>query len=93
MLKCNLGSIPLADTVMDALEEYVCQLYQPSTTISRLNELRWWMFRREQAESNKLPPSKAAFLQSVKRALNLILKYHNHKNMVGNGKVIYMSPL
>ena len=34
------GSIPLADTVMGAVEEYVRQLCQPSTTISRLNELR-----------------------------------------------------
>ena len=51
---------------MGALEEHVCQLYQLSTAISRLNGLRWWILRLKQAESNKLPPSKAAFLQSVK---------------------------
>ena len=43
-------------------------LYQPGTTIDRLTELRWWMFRRKQAESNKLPPTKAAFLESVERS-------------------------
>ena len=36
----SLGSIPLADTVKDPLEEYVCTLYQPGKYISRLNELR-----------------------------------------------------
>ena len=52
----------------DALERYICKLYQPDTAIVRLTELRWWMFRRKQAESNKLPPSRAAFLESVKRS-------------------------
>lgn len=65
---CNLGSIPLESTVSDALEGYVCKLYQPDTTIMRLTELRWWMFRRKQAESHKLPPTRAAFHESLKRA-------------------------
>ena len=40
----SLGSVPLADTVKDPLEEYVCMLYQPGTNISQLNELRWCTF-------------------------------------------------
>ena len=52
----------------DAREVYVCKLYQPDTDIVRLTELRWWMFRRKQAESQKLQPSRAAFLEGVKRA-------------------------
>ena len=65
---CNLGSVPLESTVTDALEIYIFKLYQPDTAIVRLTEFRWWMFRRKQAESNKLPPSRAAFLESVKRS-------------------------
>ena len=64
----HLGSVPLESTVVDALEEYVCKLYQPDTDIVQLTELRWWMFRRKQAESQKLPPSRAAFLEGIKRA-------------------------
>ena len=41
---CNLGSVPLESTVTDALERYICKLYQPDTAIVRLTELRWWMF-------------------------------------------------
>ena len=51
----------------DALEEYVCKLYQLVTDIVGLPELRWWMFRRKQAELLKLPPLRATFLESVKR--------------------------
>ena len=64
----KLGHVPLEDSTKNAIERYVCLLYQPGTTIDRLTELRWWMFRRKQAESNKLPPTKAAFLESIERS-------------------------
>ena len=32
----HLGSVPLESTVVDALEEYVCKLYQPDTDIVQL---------------------------------------------------------
>ena len=55
---CKLGHVPLEDSTRNVIERYVCLFYQPGTTIDRLTELRWWMFRRKQAESNKLPPAK-----------------------------------
>ena len=61
----NLGHEPLLDGTMNALEQYVCLLYQPGTPIVSLTELRWWMFRRKQAESSKLPPTRAAFIESA----------------------------
>ena len=44
---CYLRQVPLESSVTDALEEYVCKLYQPDTDIDQLTELRWWMFWRE----------------------------------------------
>ena len=45
----------------------ICLLYQPGATIVNLTGLRWWMFCRKQAESNKLPLT-IYLLQSVKRS-------------------------
>ena len=58
----KLGQGPLEDSLKDALEQYVCLLYQLCTSIVGLKELRWWMFHREQAEST----TRAAFLKSTK---------------------------
>ena len=100
---CNFGSVTLESSVTDALERYICKLYQPDTAIVRLTELRWWMFRRKQAESNKLPPSRAVILERVKRsqyqciiwksAPTLILTYQCLIIMVGSGTVINIFPL
>ena len=99
----HLGSVPLESTVVDALEEYVCKLYQPDTDIVQLTELRWWMFRRKQAESQKLPPSRAAILEGINvRNINasfgnphltLILTYQCLTIMAGGGTVINIFPL
>lgn len=64
----KLGHVPLEGSTKNALEYYVCLLYQPGTSIVSLTELGWWMIRRKQAESNKLPPIRAAFQQSVERS-------------------------
>ena len=47
-----------------------CLLYQPGLTIDKWHKsyyVKRVMFRRRQAESNKLPPTKMSLLQSVKR--------------------------
>ena len=59
---CYLRPMPLFSRVTDALEEYVCKLYHSDTGIVRLTELRWWMFWRKK-ELQKLPPSRAVFLE------------------------------
>ena len=41
----------------------------PETKIKELAGLRWWLFRRKQFESERLPPTKAAFEEAVKRTL------------------------
>ena len=52
----------LEDDIVRQLEHYVCLLYQPDTTLVTVNELWWWIFRRKQAEAERLPPTKAALI-------------------------------
>ena len=54
----NLGTTvqPTSSTIA-AIEKLVCQLYQPKTHISRVKDMRWFLFRKKQAQSEKLPPT------------------------------------
>ena len=60
-------SQPLPSTLA-AIEKLVCLLYFPGTLISSVKEHRWFLFRRKQAESERLPPNKAALKQAILRA-------------------------
>lgn len=51
-----------------AIEKLVCQLYQPNTSYSKVKDLRWFLFRRKQAESERLPPTLAALQKAIMRA-------------------------
>ena len=65
----DLGKqVVLEDHLVGQLEHYVCLPYQADTTLVTVNELRWWMFQREQAVAERLPPTKAALIQAIKRA-------------------------
>lgn len=63
----DLGS-DLTNKTKQCIEAFVCNLYEPDTSITSVSNLRWWMFRRKQAESDKLPPTKAALEQAILRA-------------------------
>lgn len=43
-------------------------MYVPNTTINNVKELRWWLFRKKQAQSENLPPTQEALRQAIKRA-------------------------
>ena len=58
---------PTADT-MAKIERLVCQLYYPGTKICTVKELRWLLFRKKQAQSERLPPTQAALRQTIMRA-------------------------
>ena len=65
----NLGtSENLAPDTIAALEKFTCQLYVPNTFVSSVKELRWLLFRKKQAQSKRLPPTKAALHETLKRA-------------------------
>ena len=50
------------------IERLVCQLYLPRTDITTVKELRWFLLRKKQAESDRLPPTQAALHQAILRA-------------------------
>lgn len=60
--------LPTAGGMFYAIEKLVYQLYLPKTKISSLKDLRWLLFRRKQAELERLPPTRAALREAVKRA-------------------------
>ena len=64
-----LGTTPKpSDSTIAAFEKLVCKIYAPKTSLTKVKDLRWFLFRRRQAESEKLPPSKAALHEAVLRA-------------------------
>ena len=54
--------------VMDSLEEFVCLLFAPRLGIKTVGELRWHLFKKNQAEAEKLPPTKASLKEHILRA-------------------------
>lgn len=65
----SLGTTELpGEDTMKGIEKFVCQLYQPKTGISEVKELRWSLFKKKQAQSERLPPTQAALHQAILRA-------------------------
>ena len=58
----------LAPQTINGLEEFVCHLYSPGTKCKQVGELRWKIFKRNQAEAERLPPTSAALYQHILRA-------------------------
>lgn len=65
----SLGTtaLPTDDTIR-AIEEFICTVYLPHTTIVTVEKLRWWMFSKKQSQSERLPPSQDALHQAILRA-------------------------
>ena len=74
----NLGTTvqPTSSTIA-AIEKLVCQLYQPKTHISRVKDMRWFLFRKKQAQSEKLPPTQAALKEAILRAHYQTMVWNN----------------
>ena len=66
----NLGTTehPDEDTIKQGVEKFVCHLYQPNTSICQVNELRWSLFKKKQAQSERLPPTQGALREAILRA-------------------------
>ena len=50
-------------------EACVLAVHFPGTQISSVKERRWFLFQRKHAESERLPPNKAALKQAILRAI------------------------
>ena len=70
--------IPSNETVA-AIEWLVCQFYLPKTNISNVTELRlWWLFKKKQVQSERLPPTFAALYQAILHAHYQLLVWNNN---------------
>ena len=56
-----------ADTE-SAIEAFVCQLYEPGTTVVDVGDLRWKLFTKKQLEAQRLPPTRGALHEAIARA-------------------------
>ena len=59
------------------MEQLVCRMYQPKTDIKTVKALRWSLFKKNQAESERLPPTQAALHQAILRAHYQLLVWNN----------------
>lgn len=57
-----------SDDRMALIEKLVSQLYLPKTEMSAVSEVRWWLFRKVQAQSERLPPTQATLRQAILKA-------------------------
>ena len=56
------------DEIIASIEKFVCKLYLPKTSITTVKELRWFLFKKKQAQSDRLPPTQAALYQAILQA-------------------------
>ena len=45
----------LTDDDLASTEAFVCKVYVPRTQLTKVEKLRWWLFKKRQAQSEKLP--------------------------------------
>jgi hypothetical protein len=74
----NLGRDALPNDEVEAgIEKFVCQFYLPKTDITTVKELRWLLFKKKQAQSERLPPTQAALHQTILRAHYQMMAWNN----------------
>ena len=62
-----------------AIEKLVCQFYLPKTTIREVKELRWWLFRKKQAQPERFPSTDDALHETILRALYQLMVWNNDR--------------
>ena len=64
------------EDIVRGLEKFVCKIFYPKTKLVEVSELRKWLFRKEQSQSERLPPTMGAILQIILRShyQNLVWK-------------------
>lgn len=73
----NLGKTEVvSDDVMMGIERFLCKVYVPSTTITTIGELRWWLFTQKQVVGENLPPTKSSLRLAVLRAHLQAMEWH-----------------
>jgi len=61
-----------------ANETFVCQVYEPGTTIVDVGDLRWKLFSKKQLEALRLPPTRGALHEAIARSrYQAMVWYHS----------------
>ncbi len=83
-----------------AIDTFVCQLYEPCTTVLDVGDLKWKLFNKKQLEAQKLPPTRRASHESISwahyqamvsygiRRTFLTLSYHQRQTRGGRKRAI-----
>jgi hypothetical protein len=50
------------------IETFVCQLYNPGTSVVDFGDFMWKLFTKEQLETQKIPPTQGALHEAIARA-------------------------
>lgn len=76
----KLGTTVTPSTeTMAAIEKFVCHLYLLKTTFTKVKELRWWLFRKKQAQSERLPPTQAVLHEAILRTHYQVMVWNNDR--------------
>ena len=77
----KLGTTPTpSEKTMQAIETFVRELNVPKTPLSTLKDIRWRLFRKKQAQSERLPTTRGTLREAVLRA--------HYQAMVWNNDVV-----
>jgi hypothetical protein len=78
----ELGEGPISNNmhVLSILEAFICRVYIPDTVETNVGAVRWAIFRTQQKESEKLPPTKDALIQALMRA--------NYQAIIWNNDIV-----
>jgi len=61
-----------------AIETFVCQVYEPGTTVVDVGDLRWKLFSKKQLDAQKLPPTRGALYEAIARShYQAMVWYHS----------------
>ena len=73
-----MGTAPTrSDKTMKAIEKFVCELNVPKTSLSRVKGRRWWLFRKKQAQPDRLPPTQGTQPEAVLHAHHQVTVWNN----------------
>ena len=51
----------------------------PKSKMSKVKDLRWWLFKKRQAQSERLPPTADALLSAILRSHYQMIVWNNDK--------------
>ena len=88
------GATELEADTKRAIETFVCQLYEPGSTVVDVGDLRWKLFTKKQLQAEKLAPTRGALHEDIAlahwcavRITFLTLTYHQQQPTGGRKRI------